>query len=70
MMAKTIISLQSYNYYVAVFGADDAHVPSFQAQLQNQQEIISNTLSKISGLMTDTWEAYESSNTGQLHVIE
>lgn len=69
-MAKTIITLRDYNYYVSIFGVDEEHVPSFQNQLQNQQAVISETLSKVSGLMTDTWDAFESLITGQLHSIE
>lgn len=56
--ARILISLRGLNFYAAMRGPDDPHLPFYATQLNLQAIDITSKITTISSVMTDIWQAY------------
>jgi hypothetical protein len=53
--ARILISLRGLNFYAAMYGPNDAHLPYYAKQLNLQAIDITSKITTISSVMTDVW---------------
>ncbi len=56
--ARILITLRGLNFFAAIDGVDDPHLPFYKNQLDIQALDIASKITKLSTVMTDKGQAY------------